>query len=86
MMIIYHEHVALITRRIDLAGTDVHLETRDTCQGALRGADVCGIVGECGDTVTHGGRHRGENVAGELHSVAAVAGEADYHLLQFLNV
>ena len=22
-----HEHVALVTRRIDLAGTDVHLET-----------------------------------------------------------
>ena len=41
-----HQHVALVARRIDLSGTDVHLKTAHTRQRTLRGADVGGIVGE----------------------------------------
>ena len=65
-----HEHVALVARRIYLAFADVHLESRHTGQRALRGADVCWIVGERADAVAHCSRNRRENVSGELHSVA----------------
>ena len=40
-----YEDIAEITRRVYLAGTDVYLETADTCERPLRGADVGGIVG-----------------------------------------
>ena len=80
-----HEYVAEITGGVNFRSTDVYLEARDTRQRALRGADVGGIVWEGGDTVAHGSRDRGEDVAGELHAVAAVAGEADYHLLQLFD-
>ena len=42
-----HQDVGLVARRVNLSGTDVHLETGDTRQRTLRGADVSGIVWEC---------------------------------------
>ncbi len=42
-----HQHIALVTRGINLSLTDVNLETRYAGQRSLRGADVCRIVREC---------------------------------------
>ena len=50
-----HQHVALVTRREHTSGTDVHLESRHTCERALRGADICRIVGERRNAITHSG-------------------------------
>ena len=80
-----HQHVALVAGGVYLARSDVYLESAHTGERPLRGADVGGIVGECGDAVAYRGRHRGENVSGQLHAVAAVAREAYDNLLQFFH-
>ena len=67
------EHVALVSRRIDLAGTNVYLKTTDTCQRTLRGTDVGRIVGECRNAIAHGSRNRRENVSGQLHTIAGIS-------------
>ena len=51
---------------------------------AGRGADLGGEVGEGGQVVAQQGAARGETVAGELHAVAGVAGEAHDDLVQLL--
>ena len=38
-------------------GTDVYLETGNTCQRALRGADICRIIGECTDVISYRSRN-----------------------------
>ena len=49
-----HQHVALISGRVNHAGTDVHLIAAHSRQRALRGAYVGRIVGEGADTVSNG--------------------------------
>ena len=78
-----HEHVAEVARGIDLFCSDVYLETRNTCQRALRCAYVGRIVGEGTDAVTHGSRNGREDVSGQLHAVAGVTRESDYYFVQF---
>ena len=48
-----HEHVAQVTRGIDLTLTNMHLKSRHTGERPLRGADVCRIIRKCGDAVTY---------------------------------
>ena len=42
-----HQHIAQVARSIDLGSPNMHLESAHTRQRALRGTNVCGIVGEC---------------------------------------
>ena len=67
-----HKHVALVARGVDTARSDVHLKTRHARERALRGAYVGRVVGKRGYAVAHSGRHRGEDVAGQLHAVAGI--------------
>ena len=80
-----HQHIAEVAGCENLFGTDVHLESAHAGQRALRGTDVSGIVGEGADAVTDGGRDRGENVSGKLHSVAGITGKADNDLVEILD-
>ena len=58
---------------------EIDLEGGDAERRALRRADFGGEIGE-GRKVVAGERGRqGELAAGQLHAVAAVAGEADDH-------
>ena len=77
-----YEHVAFVARCIDFTLADVYLIARHAGERALRGADVSGIVRKCGDAVAYSGGHGGEDVAGELHTVAGVAREADHYVFQ----
>ena len=80
-----YQYVAFISRGIDFVRSDMHLESGYAGQRTLRGSDVCRIVGESADVVSHRSRNCRKDVAGELHTVAGVSGEADYHLLQFFD-
>ena len=66
------EHVALVAGGEHLASAYVYLEARHTCERALRSPYVRWIIRERRDTVAHGSGYRGEDVAGELHSVARI--------------
>ena len=81
-----NEHVAIVTRVGYVTATEMKLEARNTCYGALRCADFGGVVGECRNSVTHQCRGVGEECSGELHTVARVARETDYNVLQLLNI
>ena len=81
-----NEHIAQITRSIDLTGTYVHLISTDTCERTLRGADVGRIVGKGADTVTYGCRDRRKNVSGQLHAVTGITRETDNNTVQLLNL
>lgn len=76
-----YQHIAFIARSV-YAGAYADLETAHAAQRTLRGADFRGIIGECGNGVAHTGRYICEDVAGKLHAVAGVAGEADCHFLE----
>ena len=72
-----HEHVRHVARREDVEVGDVDLEARHAGDRAGRGADLGREVRQRRQVVAEGGAHVGEAVAGELHAVAGVAGEAD---------
>ena len=71
------QHVGLVAGGIDRAGAEIDLERRDAERRALRRADFRREIGEGREVVAgERGRQR-ELAAGQLHPVAAVAGEAD---------
>jgi hypothetical protein len=65
---------------------EVQLEGRHTGQRARRGPDLGRKIGEGRQVVAEGGRLRRETVTGQLHAVTGVAGEADDHPLQLLDL
>ena len=71
--------------REDVPRREVDLEGRDAGQGAGGGADLGREVGERDEVVADQRGGRGEAVAGELHAVARIAGEADDDPLLFLD-
>ena len=71
------EHVGLVAGGLDRGRAEIDLEGGDAEGRALRSADFGGEIGE-GCKIIAGERGRqSELPAGELHAVAAVAGEAD---------
>ena len=58
---------------------EVDLEGGNARDGADRGADFGRIIREGGDGVGNGDAGVGETFADDLHSVAGITGEADYH-------
>ena len=80
-----HEHVGRVAGRQDVVVGEVDLEGRDAGERAGGGADLGREVRE-GREVVADERARSVNaVAGELHAVAGVAGEADDHPFQLLR-
>jgi hypothetical protein len=77
------EHVGLVARRIDRRRAKVDLEGRDPERGALRCTDFGGEVREGRKVVAGQRRRKRELPAGQLHSVAAVSGEADDDRFRF---
>ena len=80
-----HQHVRRVARRGDLVIRDVHLEGGDAGQRAGGGPDLGGEVGQRGEVVAEHRAGAREPVAGELHAVAGVAGEADDHPVEPLG-
>ncbi len=76
------EDVRFIAGGRDLVVGDVDLECRHAVDGAGRGPDLGGKVGQRREVVAERRAHRGEPVAGELHPVAGVAGEADDEVVE----
>ena len=71
------QHVGLVAGGLDRGRAEIDLEGRDAEGRALRRADLGGEIGE-GREVVAGKRGRQRELpAGQLHAVAAVAGEAD---------
>ena len=71
------QHVRRIARGLDRGGAEIDLEGGDSEGRALRRSDLGWEIGEGGEVVPgQSGRER-ELAAGELHAVAAVAGESD---------
>ena len=68
-----HQHVTIVARGVDPFCSEVNLESRYAGDCALRGADFCRIVGECGNFVAIECRRVGKQGSGELHPVAAIA-------------
>lgn len=80
------QHVAEIAG-VDLpVGAEVNLETRNARDGALRGADLGGIVGEGRNAVAQQRRRVREECTCELHSVARVSREPDHDVVQLLYI
>ena len=52
-----HQHIALVTRSVNLPRSYMYLESRHTSQGTLRSSDVCRVIGKSADAVTHCGRN-----------------------------
>ena len=71
-----HQHVGLIARRRDRVVRDVDLEARHAVHRAGRGTDLGGELGQCRQVVAVGRADGGEAVAGQLHAVTGVTGEA----------
>jgi hypothetical protein len=80
-----HQDVGMVSRRHDVGGGELDLEGRDAVHGARRGADLCGEVRERGQVVAEDRRGTGESVAGQLHPVAGIAGEADDDVVAFFD-
>ena len=80
------QHVGGVAGGQDVVVGEVHLERRHPGERALGGADLGGEVGERRQVVAEAGRLLGEAVAGELHSVARVAGEPDDHAIELLDL
>src|SRR5699024_7380215 len=71
------EHVGGVAGREDVTAGEVHLEGADPGDGPLRGADLGGVVRQRREVVAQRSAVGGEPVAGQLHPVPGVAGEAD---------
>ena len=77
-----HQHVGAVADGVDAAGAEIDLEGRDAEGGADGCPDLGREVGEGLEVVAGECRRQGELGAGELHAVAAVAGEAHHGGLQ----
>jgi len=73
------QHVGLVTGGLDRGRAEIDLEGGDAEGRALRRADLGREVGEGREVVSGERGRKRELAAGELHAVAAVAGEADDH-------
>ena len=80
------QDVGRVARRHHVVVGEVQLEAGDAGQGALRGADLGGEVRQRRQVVAERRRLGGEPVAGQLHAVAGVAGEADDDPLEPLDL
>ena len=76
-----HEHVAGVAGGVYVFA-DAHLEAADAAERALRSTDFGGIVRECGHAAAECRRHICEDITGQLHAVAGVAGEADDYFIK----
>ena len=63
------DNIRFVARRM-YAITEIDLKTRYTAECTLRGANLCGEIGERGNLVTEDSTQRGEHRPRELHSVA----------------
>ena len=79
------QHVHRIAGRVNVARREMHLESADAGQGAGRGANFGGKVGERGEIVAVKRDGIGELAAGDLHAVAGVAAKADARLYRLLR-
>ena len=79
------EHVRLVAGREDVVVGEVDLEAGDARQRAGGRADLRGEVRQRREVVPEDGGLAREPVAGELHAVAGVAGEADHDPLELLD-
>jgi hypothetical protein len=80
-----HEHGRAVARSQDVVVGEVELEARDAGQGARRGANLRGEVGQRREVVAHERCLAREAVPGQLHAVAGVAREADDHIVELLD-
>ena len=81
-----HQHVRPVAGGHDVVVGEVQLEAGDAGQGALGRADLGGEVRQGRDVVAEGRRVGGEPIAGQLHPVAGVAGEADDHPVERVDL
>ncbi len=79
-----HQHVRRVAGGEDVVVGEVDLEAGDAVGGAGGRPDLRREVGEGREVVAHQGGRGGELVAGQLHAVAGVAGEADDDRVQHL--
>ena len=80
------QHVRPVAGGHDVVVGEVQLEAGDAGQGAGGRADLGREVRQGRDVVAEYRRVGGEPVAGELHAVAGVAGEADDHSVEGMDV
>ena len=71
------QHVGRVAGGLDRGRAEIDLEGGDSEGRALRRADLGREIGEGGEIVAGERGREGELAAGQLHAVAAVAGEAD---------
>jgi hypothetical protein len=71
------EHIGRVAGGVDRGRTEIDLEGGDSEGGALRRTDLGGEIGEGGEVVAGERGRQSKLAAGQLHAVAAVAGEAD---------
>ena len=71
------QHVGRVAGGLDRGRAEIDLEGGDPEGRALRRADLGREIGEGGEIVAGQRGREGELAAGQLHAVAAVAGEAD---------
>ena len=71
------QHVGRVASGLDRGRAEIDLEGGDAEGRALRRADLGGEIREGGEVVARQGRRQGELAPGQLHAVAAVAGEAN---------
>ena len=79
-----HEHARRVARREDVVVGDVDLEGRHAGERARGRPDLGREVGQRRQVVAEQRAGAGEAVAGELHAVAGVAGEADDDAFELL--
>ena len=71
------QHVGRVARGLDRGRAEIDLEGGDAERRPLRRADLGREIGEGGEIVAGECGRQGELAAGQLHAVAAIAGEAD---------
>ena len=76
------QHVGRVARGLDRGRAEIDLEGGDAEGRPLRRADLGREIGEGGEIVAGERGRQGELAAGQLHAVAAIAGEADDHRLE----
>ena len=76
------QHVGRVARGLDRGRAEIDLEGGDAEGRALRRADLGREIREGGEIVAGQRGGQGELPAGQLHAVAAIAGEPDDHRFQ----
>ena len=76
-----HQHITGVAGGKYPVGRKAELESAHPGNRTLGGPDLRGEIGESGQVNAHQGGIIGKLAPGQLHSVAAVAGELDHHVL-----